>query len=331
MFRSASHSALLVRPPSRDRVLSLVLIAPSILAVAVFVYGLIGWTAFVSTTNWNDLLPDYSSAGLANFASIFDNPRFQIDLRNTAVFTVCFVAAALVVGLLLANMIDRRIRAEGFFRSVFLFPMAISFIVTGVVWKWLLTPSSGFNSLFHLDPTTNRWFTDETVIHLGSDSPVGRWLGDIGLGFLTSTNFGVPVAMLSIVLAAVWQMSGFVMALYLAGLRAIPDELREAARVDGATELRVFRHVVLPLLTPVTISAVIILGHISLKIYDLTVAMSPIGPGFGTDVPANFMWTTAFNDNQFARGAAVAVVMLVLIAIVIVPYLIWTGRREIER
>jgi glucose/mannose transport system permease protein len=137
--------------------------------------------------------------------------------------------------------------------------------------------------------------------------------------------------MLSIVLAAVWQMSGFVMALYLAGLRAIPDELREAARVDGATELRVFRHVVLPLLTPVTISAVIILGHISLKIYDLTVAMSPIGPGFGTDVPANFMWTTAFNDNQFARGAAVAVVMLVLIAIVIVPYLIWTGRREIER
>jgi ABC-type sugar transport system permease subunit len=178
-----------VRSPGRDRVLSIALIAPSIVAVGIFVYGLIGWTAFVSTTNWNDLLPDYSFAGLANFANIFDNPRFQIDLRNTTVFTICF----------------------------------------------------------------------------------------------------------------------------------------------GATELRVFRHVVLPLLTPVTISAVIILGHISLKIYDLTVAMSPIGPGFGTDVPANFMWTTAFNDNQFARGAAVAIVMLVLVAIVIVPYLVWTRRREIER
>jgi glucose/mannose transport system permease protein len=320
-----------LRRPNRDRVLSLALIAPSIVAVAVFVYGLIGWTAFVSTTNWNDLQPDYSFAGFANFASIFDNPRFQIDLRNTAVFTICFVGASLLTGLVLANLIDRRIRAEGFFRSVFLFPMAISFIVTGVVWKWLLTPSSGFNSLFHLDPATNRWFTDESVIHLGTDSGVGRWLADIGLGFLAGTNFGIPVAMLSIVIAAVWQMSGFVMALYLAGLRAIPDELREAARVDGATEVRVFRHIVLPLLAPVTVSAVIILGHISLKIYDLTVAMSPIGPGFGTDVPANFMWTTAFNDNQFARGAAVAVVMLVLIAIVIVPYLVWTRRREVEQ
>ena len=127
-----------MRPPGRDRVLSIALIAPSIVAVGIFVYGLIGWTAFVSTTNWNDLQPDYSFAGLANFANIFDNPRFQIDLRNTTVFTICFVAVALVLGLFLANLIDRRIHAEGFFRSVFLFPMAISFIVTGVVWKWLL-------------------------------------------------------------------------------------------------------------------------------------------------------------------------------------------------
>src|SRR5439155_17925604 len=169
---------------------------------------------------------------------------------------------------------------------------------------------------------------DETVIHLGTESPLGRWLGDIGLGFLAGTNFGVPVAMLSIVLAAVWQMSGFVMAPYLAGLRAIPDALRQAARVDGATELRVFRHVVLPLLTPVTISAVIILGHISLKIYDLTVAMSPIGPGFGTDVPANLMWQTAFKDNEFAKAAAIAMVMLVMVAVVIVPYLVWNRRQE---
>src|SRR5207249_5070587 len=173
---------------------------------------------------------------LANFAHIVANPRFQIDLRSTTVFTICFVAVALVLGLFLANLIDRRIHAEGFFRSVFLFPMAISFIVTGVVWKWLLTPSSGFNSLLGLDPSTNRWFTDPTVLHLDANTGIGKILGDFGLGFLASSEFGVPVAMLSVVVAAVWQMSGFVMALYLAGLRGIPEELREAARVDGAGE-----------------------------------------------------------------------------------------------
>ncbi len=316
-----------MRRPTRDRVLSIGLIAPSIVAVAVFVYGLIGWTGFVSTTKWNTLTPDYTSVGLDNFVNIFNYPRFQLDLRNTVVFTIFFVLTCLVIGLFLANLLDRRIRGEGFFRSIFLFPMAISFIVTGVVWKWLMTPTAGVNLLLGLDPATNRWLTDPTVVHL----PTGTILNDIGLGFLSTNKFGVPIALLSVVIAAVWQMSGFVMALYLAGLRGIPDELREAARVDGASELRIFRHVILPLLTPVTVTAVIILGHISLKIYDLTVAMSPTGLGFSTDFPATFMWQTTFFSNQFARGAAVAIVMLVLIATLIVPYLIWNRRQEVSR
>jgi glucose/mannose transport system permease protein len=315
--------------PSGDRLLSMGVIAPSIVAVGLFVYGLIGWTAFVSTTKWNTLRPDYGFVAFNNFASIFANTRFQIDLRNTVVFTICFVLLSVLAGLALANLIDRKIRGEGLFRSIFLFPMAISFIVTGVVWKWLLSPSSGFNLLLGLDPKTNRWFTDPTVLHVAKEGAAGTVLHDVGLGFLASTTFGIPVAMLSIVIAAVWQMSGFVMALYLAGLRAIPEELREAARVDGASEWLVFRRVTLPLLTPVTLSAVIILGHISMKIYDLTVAMSPNGPAFATDVPATFMWQTAFKDNQIARGAAVAIVMLVLVAVVIVPYLVWSRRQEV--
>jgi glucose/mannose transport system permease protein len=314
--------------PSRDRVLSLALIAPSIIAVGVFVYGLIGWTGFVSTTKWNDIRPNYAPAGLANYAAVFGNARFQLDMRNTVVFTFFFVLASVVIGLTLATLIDRRIRGEGVFRSIFLFPMAISFIVTGVVWKWLLSPSAGFNTLLGLDPNTNRWFTDPSLINIDPASPIGQVLRDVGLGALASTQFAIPVAMLSVVIAAVWQMSGFVMALYLAGLRAIPDELREAARVDGASERGIFRHILLPLLTPITLSAVIILVHISLKIYDLTVAMSPIGPGFATDVPANFMWQVTFKDNNIARGAAVAIVMLVMVAGVIVPYLIWTRRQE---
>ncbi len=318
------------RALTRDRLVAIVLIAPSILAIAVFVYGFIGWTALASVVRWNSVLPDYTFVGMRNYETLFANTRFQLDLRNTFVFTICFIAISLVLGLLLANLLDRRIRAEGFFRSVYLFPMAISFIVTGVVWKWLLTPSAGVNTLFGLDPRTNRWYTDPTVLHIPPTSAAGAWLQDIGLGFLASTVVGIPVAMLSIVIAAVWQMSGFVMALYLAGLRGIPEELREAARVDGASEWGVFRHVILPLLAPVTLSAVIILGHISLKIYDLTVAMSPTGPAFATDVPANFMWQTAFQGNRFSTGAAVAIVMLVLVAVLVVPYLVYTRRTEVE-
>jgi glucose/mannose transport system permease protein len=319
-----------MRRLTRDRVISVVLIVPAVVAVGVFVYGMIGWTLWVSLSKANDLSFDMAWNGLANYEAIFSNIRFQLDLRNNIVFTILFVTSSLVIGMSLANLIDRRIRGEAFFRSLFLFPLAISFIVTGVVWKWLLTPTAGINVLLGLNPDTNRWFTDPTVIHIGVDSPAGRFLSDIGLGFFASSEFGVPVALLALVIAAVWQMSGFVMALYLAGLRGIPEELREAARVDGASEWQVFRRVVLPLLTPVTVTAVIILGHISLKIYDLQQAMTKQGPGFATDFPAAFMWQTAFNDNEFAKGAAVGIVMLVFVATLIVPYLIWNRRQDVS-
>jgi glucose/mannose transport system permease protein len=310
-------------------------IAPSILAVAIFVYGLIFWTGYISTVKWDTLRPDYTGVGMANYMAIFANNRFLMDIRNTVVFTIFFVVASLSIGLLMANLIDRGIRGEGVFRNIFVFPMAVSFIVTGVVWKWVLSPGQigspqGVNQLLGLDPASNRWITDAHVVYIAPDSPVYNVLHDIGLGAITSPNIGVPIALLSIVVAAVWQMSGFVMVLYLAGLRAIPEELKEAARVDGATEWRIFRHIVFPLLVPITLSAMIILGHISLKIYDLTVAMSKEGPGFATDTPANFMWQTAFRDGLFGRGAAVAIVMLLLVAGVVVPYLVWSRRQEVQ-
>ena len=317
-----------MRRLNRDRVVSILLLVPAVLAIAVFVYGMIGWSAWVSVSKANDLSFDMSFNGLANYQAIFSNIRFQLDLRNTVVFTVFFVLASLVIGLFLANLIDRRIRAEALFRSLFLFPLAISFIVTGVVWKWLLTPSAGFNILLGLDQSTNRWFTDPTVLYIAPDSGAGQFLAGIGLGGLTTPLVGIPIALLSLVLAAVWQMSGFVMALYLAALRGIPEELREAGRVDGASEWQLFRRIILPLLTPVTVTAVIILGHISLKIYDLQQAMTKQGPGFATDFPASYMWQTAFNDNQFAKGAAVGIVMLVMVATLIVPYILWNRRQE---
>ena len=286
---------------SSDRTLAVLLLLPSLVAVGVFVYGFIGWTGYVSLSDWNSFVPDLSFVGLRNFIDLFQTPRFQIDLRNTAVFTSTFLVGCLAIGLLLALLLDQHVAGESLFRNIFLFPMAISFIVSGTAWQWLLNPSTGVNLL----------------------------LESVGLAHLKSPWYTDPrTAIFSVVIAALWQMSGFTMAMYLAGLRGISDELREAGRVDGASEVQLYRHVILPLLTPVTVTAVIILGHISLKIFDLVFAMTGSGPAFSTDVPGIFMYETTFRGNRFAEGAAIAVVMLAMVAVVIIPYLIQTTRAE---
>jgi len=289
--------------------ISLALIAPSILAIAVFVYGFIGWTGFISLTKWADLLPDYRWNGLANYQRLFFNDeRFRQTLLNNTIFTIFFIVACLGLGLLLAIILDRKIRGEGLFRTIFLFPMAVSFIVTGVVWRWILNPGTadrvtGINQLFD----------------------------NVGLGFLKWDWFlDRQWGILAVVLAAVWQMSGYTMAMFLAGLRAIPDDLREAARVDGASESDVLWHITLPLLKPILVSSVIILGHISLKIFDLTSAMKVGGASKPGDVPGYYMYETTFRGNNFARGAAIAIIMLVFVAVLIIPYLISTFRSEAE-
>jgi glucose/mannose transport system permease protein len=193
--------------------------------------------------------------------------------------------------------------------------------------------SSGINLLFDkvgLGFLKWGWFTDPTIWHITPESGAGQFLKGLGLGGLTTSSIGISLAMTSVVLAATWQMSGYTMAMYLAGLRSIPDELREAARVDGASEWHVLRYIMLPMLQPITLSAVIILGHTSLKIYDLVVAMTGTGPGFATDVPAYFMWDITFLGNRFAQGAAVAMVLLVLVAVLIIPYLAYNIRTEAE-
>ncbi|MGB9631895.1 MAG: carbohydrate ABC transporter permease [Chloroflexaceae bacterium] len=294
---------------NRDRWLGVLLVSPSILAVAIFVYGFIGWTARVSVSAWKGLTPDYTWVGLANYVNLLSDPRFHIGVRNTLIFTVLFMLGCLVVGFLLAVMLDQHLPGEGFFRSVYIFPMAISFIVTGVVWRWLMNPAmgdrmSGINLLFSyvgLDMLVNKWYTP---------TPQG--------------GFGIA----AIAIPAVWQMSGYTMALYLAGLRAIPDDLREAARVDGASEVQIYRHIILPLLKPVTLSAVVILGHISLKVFDLIVAVA--GKQVQLDVPAISMWQTTFDGNFYGRGAAIAMFILFTVAIVIVPYLVYSVRTEAE-
>jgi glucose/mannose transport system permease protein len=280
------------------------MITPSIVLIAVFVYLFIGYTAFVSTTKWYGIVPDYRSVGLQQYIDLFGLPRFQADVTNTIQFTILFLAACILLGFGAAVLLDQHVRGTFFFQNVFLFPLAISFVVTGTVWRWIFNPNFGINLL--LDG-----------VHLGFlKSP---WLAD------------THTALNGLVIAAAWQMSGFCMAMFLAGLRGIPDELREAARVDGASETRIFVRIVLPLMRPITLSAVIILGHISLKIFDLVYVMTFGGPGYATDMPSLYMFVATFRQNLYARGAAIAMVLLVLVALLIVPYLIWSMRQEVER
>ena len=288
--------------------LSFALLFPSIVAVAIFVYGFIAWSIRVSMSKWKGLNPDYTFVGLQQYTDlIFDDQRFLIDVRNTAVFTIGFILGCLILGLGLAILLDQKLKGESLFRSIFLFPMSISFIASGVVWAWLMNPATGSR-------TTGLNLLFQTL----------------GLDFLTSTWHATPPpwGMAYTVIPAVWQLSGFAMALYLGGIRSISEEIREAARVDGATELEIYRYVILPMLRPVTLSAVIILGHMSLKIFDLIVALGRKDQRL--DVPGIYMWTTTFDGTNYAQGAAIGILMLISVAVLVVPYLITSMKAETE-
>jgi glucose/mannose transport system permease protein len=303
-----------------ERWIAFLMLLPSIILLGVFVYGFIGWTTRASLSKWDGVLPDYTWVGLANYERLFSQAggisatRFSIDLWNTLFFTVFFLLLCVGAGLFLAILLDRGVKGEGIFRTVYLFPMAISFVVTGVVWQWVFAPGTpsrlrGVNALLN---------------SVGLEALQWKWY--------TSTDSIGPfhVALIPVIIAAAWQMIGYCMAMYLAGLRGIPEELREAARVDGATEVKIYRHIILPILQPITLSALIVLGHTSLKIFDLVYTMTGKGPGFVTDVPGIFMFETTFQGNHYAEGATISIIMLLVVAVVIVPYLIFSLRREVE-
>jgi glucose/mannose transport system permease protein len=262
-------------------------------------------------------------------------PRWHADLRNVLVFTVLFLSVSIGFGLLLALLLDRRLLGFTLFRNIFLFPYALSFIVTGIAWRWIFNPETGINLLFDglginkwlvsigSAPFRPGWTTDPGVLFSINDS-----LGRVFPGVRDlSVHLGIPIALIPVVVAASWQLTGFAMSMYIAGLSTVPNELREAARIDGATEFQVYTKVVLPLLRPVTVSTAIILGHVSLKIFDLIFAMTGVGPGFATDVPGIFVFDMTFKATRYNLGAAASIVMLLLVAIVIVPYL-WRNLRR---
>lgn len=281
----------------------LLLVSPSIILIAIFVYGLIGATVNVSLTDRHTAAPAEEYVGLENYASLADDDRFIHSLRNLAILTVVFVVGTLFFGVLWAFLLEKGVTAEGFFRSTYLFPMAVSFVASGVVWRWLLNSAEGENA-----------------------GGLNALFGMVGLDFLQNPWWSHPDwGMAAMAMPAIWQLSGYVMALFLAGFRGIPNELREAARVDGATEFQLYRHVLFPQLTPVALAALIIIGHMSMKMFDLIMAVS--GAQYLTEVPAVYMWQMLLS-NDYAKAAAIAIVLLMVVAVLVIPYLISNARAE---
>jgi glucose/mannose transport system permease protein len=291
-----------------EKVLSITILLPSMIAVAIFVYGFIAWSIRVSLSQWKGLNPDYTWVGLKQYYNLFNNdPRFVIDVRNTVMFTVGFILGCLILGLGLAILLDQRLKGEAIFRGIFLVPMSISFIATGVIWGWLMNPATG-----------NRITGINLIFQsLGLKSLISLW-----------HSTPQPWGMAFTIIPAVWQLSGYTMALYLGGIRSVSEDLREAARVDGANEFEIYRYIILPMLQPVTLSAVIILAHMSLKIFDLIVALG--NKAISLDVPGIYMWTTTFDGTNYAQGAAIGILMLISVAVLVVPYLVQNMRTETE-
>jgi len=280
-------------PALRTHWLPKLVVAPSFIVSFLFIYGLIAWNGVLSFSA-SRLLPNYEWVGFEQYAKLFDNDRFNVALTNLAIFGLLFIGGAMVVGLILAILLDQKIRAEGVLRTIYLYPMAISFIVTGTAWKWMLNPGLGLEHLMQQWGFTNFHFD---------------WL------------VNPERAIYCVAIAGVWQSSGFVMALFLAGLRGIDDSIIKAAQVDGASLPRIYWRIVVPTLRPVFFSTLMVVSHLAIKSFDLVMALTAGGPGYATDLPATFMYAMAFSRGQIGLGAASATVMLATVAAIVVPYL----------
>lgn len=298
-----------MRYRTRRWIPGLLLISPSLILLAVLVYGLIGWTVNLSFQNRHNALPSKGFAGLSNYTDLFAHDisgRFTHSLENLGLFTVVFIGGTLLLGFVWAFLLERGARGEGFFRAVYLFPMAVSFVASGVVWRWLMNPGKGSEA-----------------------GGINAIFGDLHLSFLQNDWWTNPDwGMAAMAVPAIWQLAGYIMALFLAGFRGIPAELKEAATVDGASTYQLYRHVLFPQLTPVALSALIITGHMSMKMFDLIMSVS--GAQWLTEVPSVYVWQTLLTSD-YAKAAAISVVLLLFVAVLIVPYLIHVYRVEKAR
>lgn len=268
-------------------------LAPSFIAVLIFVYAFIGWTAWVSFTR-SRLMPNYDIVGTIQYERLFASPRWDTAMGNLFIFGTLFIVISMVLGLLLAIFLDQKIRTEGVLRTIYLYPMALSLIVTGTAWKWILNPGLG------IEATVRGW---------GFEGFTFGWITDPDMAIYT------------VVIAGVWQASGFVMALFLAGLRSVDGEIIKAAQVDGIPTHRIYSAIIIPSMAPIFLSAFIVLAHLAIKSFDLVIALTGGGPGYATDLPATYMYAMAFSRGDIGQAASSAMVMMAVVFAIVVPYL----------
>jgi glucose/mannose transport system permease protein len=291
---------------TKDTILSLILFLPAFLLVIYFVYGLIGWNIWVSVSNWQSgtLSPDYSFGGFGQYAGLFSDPLFVTSLVNNIILIVVFVPGTLALGLILAILLDSKVRGGGVFRNIYLLPFALAFVVTATLWTWMFEPEAGV---------------------------LNTILGGVGLSSLKSgwiTQSGLALA--CVIIALVWQFSGYTMLIFTAGMRSIPESQIMAAEVDGAKGLAMYRRVVIPQLKTSALSAFVVLMIFALKVFDLVYVMTGGGPGTSTYVLSYLFFRDSFTMTQFAKGAAIGTVMFLLAIVVVLPYLYLSSRREKE-
>ena len=270
-----------------------IVLAPSFIAIILFVYGFIAWTAWVSFTK-SRLMPKYDIVGFIQYDRLFDSPRWDVAINNLFIFGFLFILISMFLGLIIAIFLDQKIRIEGALRTVYLYPMALSLIVTGTAWKWMLNPGLGLEAV---------------IKNLGFNNFTFDWL------------INPDFAIYTVVIAGVWQASGFVMALFLAGLRSVDQEIIKAAQVDGVPTVKIYTAIIIPSMTPVFLSAFIVLAHLAIKSFDLVIALTGGGPGYATDLPATYMYTMAFSRGDIGQAASSAIIMMIVVFSVVVPYL----------
>lgn len=278
---------------TRDDLTARFVLLPTIILTFVFVYAFIIFTVYISFTD-SRLMPSYGWVGMKNYIKMFQLSHWHTALKNFAIFSVLYITVATFLGLILAILVDWSKWGEKFFRPIYLYPMAISFIVTGTAWKWFLDPGIGLEQIMHV------W---------GFENFSFNWIK-------TSDK-----AIYTIIIAAIWQVTGYVMTMFLAGLRAVNHATIESAVVDGAGTWKLYTKVIIPQLGPSFTSVFVILGHMAIKSYDLVIALTNGGPGRATEMPSTFMYSYTFTRNQMGVGASSAVFMLVLFAIIIIPYI----------
>ena len=290
---NVSTGATRTRRRIRTRLPAAFALLPTALIVLVVYIGCMLWTVRLSFTS-STLLPKLDWVGFAQYSRLFVNDRFVTSAENIVIFGALFISGCLILGFLLAVFIDQNVRGESVFRTMFLYPYAMSFVVTGVAWQWFLNPGLGLQKL---------------VRDMGFTSFTFDWLVNQNMAIYT------------IVIAGLWHGSGLTMAILLAGLRGVDEDLWKAARVDGIPTWRVYTSVVLPLLRPMIVTATVLLTAGVVKLYDLVVAMTLGGPGIATEVPAKFVMDHLFERNNIALGTAAATIMLIAVVAVLAPWI----------